>query len=284
MRKRDYTIQSVQKALRVLQAFSPAAPELGAQEIAARVGFPMSVTFKLARTLAAEGFLQQDPLSRRYRIGPGILAVTGAYLSSSPLHREGNEALRAVARTTGHTATLGIRDGHEVLFIAVAEGTHVVRASAGIGDRRPAYATATGKVLLSDLDDDEIRRLYEGRPMVPYTPRTVANVDALLRDVRRVRRRGLAYNLHERTADASAVAAPIRDFTGRVIAGMAVIFPAARETQPFIREVSRHLQHHATELSRRLGMSAAPSVANGVLRRRARAGQAGEAERSASPM
>ncbi len=245
-------IRSVEKALSILEAFDSRTPELGVTELSSRTGFPKSVTHKLLRTLAIKGFVRQDHTSHRYRIGPAILAVAGALLNTDPLIREGTPVLQRLSRMTSHTATLGILDRSEVLFVAAVEGTHAIRAGVRVGDRRPLHATATGKVLLAGLNDTELNTLLGLGPLQQFTPTTVTDPEVLRRELQLVRRRGTAYNLGERVSEASAIAAPAFDYTNQVVAGMAVVFPANMGNRVFA-EFARAVIACGQELSAHLG-------------------------------
>jgi len=246
-------IRSVQKALRILRAFDNQRPEFGLTELSNHCGFPKSVTHKLVRTLADAGFLEQDQATRRYRIGPVILTVAGTYLGTNPLIREGTAVLHRLAGTTGHTATLGVLDRSEVLYIAAVEGTQAVKASARVGDRRPLHATATGKVLLSGLSETEVDRLLGPGPLPALTRATITNPAVLKQELHAVGKAGVAYNLRERSEEASAIAAPVYDHTRRIAAAVSVAFPATVQDQRVLDELTAGMKAHAQELSRRLG-------------------------------
>ncbi|MBI4277328.1 MAG: IclR family transcriptional regulator [Armatimonadetes bacterium] len=251
------TIRSVAKAMRIFLAFDDRSPEFSVTELSRRVGFPKSVAYKLLRTLAAQGFLQQDPLTRRYRIGPAILTVAGAFLRSEPLTREGLPVLRQLSATTGHTATLGILGGSDVLFVGAVEGSCAVRAGAKVGDRRPVHATASGKILLSGLPDREVERLLGHGPLPRLTPFTTVDAERLKKELAVVRKTGVAYNLRERSEEICSVAAAVRNHLDQIVAAIGVTFSSHLESPGLLEQLSRAVQAHAWKLSRRLG---APSV------------------------
>jgi len=249
----DQKIQSVSKALQILCAFDTSAPSLGISELSGSLGFPRSVTHKLVRTLAGAGFLLQDYSTRRYYLGPSILPLATRYLDSKPLFRDAPLILGELTRRTGHTSALGTLEGAEVLFVAVAEGTGLMRAGTKVGDRRPLYATAAGKVLLAALAQEEMERLLGKGPFPQLTPFTVTNLGILRKQLVAVRRAGVAYNLRESYLDASAVAVAVSDPRGAIIASITLILPASVEERRIRGEFTKVVKHYAQRLSARLG-------------------------------
>jgi len=256
-------IRSVRKALRLLDAFGGDHLDFGLTELSDHLGYPKSVTHKLVRTLMEGGFLEQDAPTRRYHIGPGILTVAGAYLRCNPLVREGAAVLQDLARATEHTAALGVLDRGEVLYVAAVEGTRAVKASAHVGDRRPLHATATGKILLSAMSDAEVDALLGAHPLAALTPATITDRFQLKRGLDLVQQTGVAFNLRERSRDASGMAAAVYDLTGRVVAAISLAFPATLQDQRFLDELTKVVVAHAQELSRRLGAPARIPIAGG---------------------
>jgi IclR family acetate operon transcriptional repressor len=251
------SIKSVKKALMVLEVFARQQRDLGYMEVNRELAFPKSVTYKLLTTLTAAGFLRKDPLSRRYNIGPAVLTLADAFLNSGPLTRDSADILRRLSLNVGHTASLGILDGATVLYVATVEGREAVKATAQIGDRRPLHATATGKILLSDLPDAEVDRLLGEGSLPRFTAQTITDVATLKKELEEVRRTGIAYNRRQHTDKVSAVAAAVYDHRGRVAAGISVGLPASDLDAVILEELVPVVAEHAAELSRRLGAAAA---------------------------
>jgi IclR family acetate operon transcriptional repressor len=252
-------IRSVQKALKLFEAIGGHERDLGLTELARELGFPKSVTYKLLSTLTAERFLKRDPLSRRYSIGPAILTLAGAFLNANPLTRECGDVLRRLSWKTGQTASLSVLDSGTVLYVATCEGRLAVKTTAAVGDRRPLHATATGKVLLSDLPEAEVDRLLGPGPLPRFTERTIVDVGTLREVLQQIRRTGIAYNRREYAEAVAAVAAAVYDHRGRVAAGLSVGIPAAVQEIQVLDALAPVVAQHAAELSARLGAAPATS-------------------------
>lgn len=250
--KRSYTINSIRKAVRVLRAFTKERPERSVTELSRELGWHKGAVHKILLTLQEGGLIQRDPASRRYRLGAGIMELAGVFQSEEPLIREGTPLLRELNRRTGHTATLAILDGLQILYVAAVEGGEGFKLTARTGDRRPAHATASGKVLLADLTEEALDSLLI-TPLPALTPRTIVDPRRIREHLREVRAAGYAVNVEERTAGGVGAAAPVRDHHGTTVAAVSLGFARHLHGDDAIAEAVRHVADTANELSRRLG-------------------------------
>jgi len=250
---RSYAIQSILKAIRVLRGFTRERPERGVTELSAELKWPKAVVHKILVTLEQGHLVQQDPLSRHYRLGPGIMELAGVFLSEEPLTREGTPLLKELARNTGHTAALAVLDALEVLYVHVIEGTAALKTTARAGDRRPAHATASGKVLLADLSSDVLDQLLGRNVMAALTPQTIVDPGRLREQLIAVRASGYALNLEERIAGMVGVAAPVRDHNGKTIAALSIAFPRHLHGETAVEDGITKVVAMANTLSLRLG-------------------------------
>jgi DNA-binding IclR family transcriptional regulator len=210
---------------------------------------------KILATLSEGSLLQQDPENRRYRLGPGIMELAGVLLNEEPLMREGTAVVRALVEQTSLTAALAILDGFDVLYLAAVEGSGL-KASARMGERRAAHATASGKVLLSDLAPYQLEALLLSHPLQPLTPYTITDVNLLRRELEEARIKGFAVNIHERHVGAAAAAAPVRDHCGETVAAISLGFAYHLPGNETLDREIRLVVEAANTLSRRLGAPA----------------------------
>ena len=201
-------------------------PALSLTELAAELGVSVSATHRIASTLRSERVLRQDPRSRRYSLVEGVV-----------LDQRGSELDRCLALAPAHLATLrdithetvhvAVRTGLQVRFPAAVESSRQVRVSSSVGRTIPVHATATGKVLLSRVPDEEIRALLGGS-LEPLTDRTLLTVDALLADLATVREQGYATNVSETDAGLFTVAVGVEGRGGEHLCALAVSAPLGR--------------------------------------------------------
>ncbi|MFI1092326.1 IclR family transcriptional regulator [Streptomyces sp. NPDC020917] len=208
--------QAVTRALRLLHCFRDNAGELSASQLARRMELSPSTAHRLARTLVAAGFLEQDAHTARYRLGPSVAELGQLSLHQRGMHRAAPE-LDALARTTGATADLAIRDGgHAVILVGGS-----VNAASGLGLRRPLHSTALGKVLLGWARPGG-RQLDELPPLRAHTDRTITELADLRAELERVREAGYALNEGESAYGVRTVAVPVLDAAGHAHAALAV--------------------------------------------------------------
>ncbi|RAJ34665.1 IclR family transcriptional regulator [Kitasatospora sp. SolWspMP-SS2h] len=206
--------QAVHRALGLLHCFHDNGPDLSASELARRMGLSVSTAHRLARTLVATGFLDQDERTARYRLGPAVAELGQLSFHQRGLHLAGPE-LAELARRTGATADLAIRSGpHAVILVGGS-----VLPSTGLGLRRPLHSTALGKVLLAWPSPAETP--LRG-PLPAYTPRTLTDPAALDAELARTRERGHALNDGESATGVRTLAVPVLDRAGTARFALAV--------------------------------------------------------------
>ncbi|RMI28573.1 IclR family transcriptional regulator [Nocardia stercoris] len=208
--------QAVHRTLALLQCFGDSPHDVSASELARRAGLALSTTHRLLQAMTATGFLEQDPDTARYRLGPTVAELGRVARHRRGLHRAEPE-LAALSQRTGVTADLAVRVGAHAVILAGGslDGDH------GRALRRPLHSTALGKVLLawSDLSDEQIAALS---PLAPLTDRTITDPVALRAELSRVRAAGFALNDGESASGVRTVAVPVLDAADRACFALAL--------------------------------------------------------------
>ena len=201
-------------------------PASALTDLAREMRISPSTAHRLASTLTSEGFLQQDPRSRRYMLSEGI--VLGAVMSEvdrclavAPAH------LMSLRDSTGETVHIGLRMGLRVSFPLAFESARQVRVSSSVGRTVPLYAAATGKILLSYMSDGDIRRML-GDHLEPLTDQTLRTTDALLLEMADVRKKGHAINVSETEVGLYTVAVAVEGSRGGPVCALAISAPVPR--------------------------------------------------------
>jgi DNA-binding IclR family transcriptional regulator len=244
--------QAVLRAVRLLKAFGPARAELTLADLVRTVGLNKTTTYRLLTALEAEGLVQRGPAGEGYRLGPELLALGSRALGASDLRHAGRSELFALAQAARETASLEILVGAHALILDEAMGSHLMGTTPSVGTRWPAHATATGKVLLAELGEEELTAVL-GETLAPLTPRTLTDPVALRRELLRVRERGYATNVEELEAGYMAVAVPVRAQGGRVVAALSIGGPRLRLGPERLPELAKLLAPAAMRISERLG-------------------------------
>ncbi len=248
-------VQSVQRALRLLLLFGQETREWGVTELSRSLQLPKTVVFRLLCTMQELGFVEQNPQSQKYRLGRSVFEIAVVYAGQSDLIGIADHFLRSLVAETQRTAQLGVLDGTMNLSLIVVPSPLMVRVNIRPGDRKPAHATATGKVLLAGLTDDAVRRLYPTGTLQVVTPTTLSTVDQLISQLDEIRAQGYSLNCEESTEGITGTASPVRDYQGRTVAGLSLSWPTQLVPQSEAAGLIQKVVLAAKEMSQRLGSS-----------------------------
>jgi DNA-binding IclR family transcriptional regulator len=245
--------QAVLRAVRLLKALGGPAPgELTLADLVRAVGLNKTTTYRLLTALEAEGLVQRGPGGEGYRLGPELLALGSRALGASDLRHAARGELFSLAQGTRETSSLEVLVGRHALILDEVVGSHLIGTTPSVGTRWPAHATATGKVLLAELGEEELA-LFLAESLAALTPRTVTDPAALRRELLRVRERGHATNVEELETGYMAVAVPVRAQGGRVVAALSIGGPRLRLGPERLAETAKLLAPAAGRISERLG-------------------------------
>jgi DNA-binding IclR family transcriptional regulator len=242
-------VQSVDRALTILEVLARNG-EAGVTEVAAELGVHKSTAFRLVATLEAHRLVEQTEDRGKYRLGVGVLRLAGATAARLDVVQEARPVCRQLAAATGETVNITVLSDSSALYLDQVAGTSALQPHNWVGQHIPLHATSNGKVLLSGLDAAALDRLLPKLPS--YTPQTITRKAALRAELDQVREQGYAIAVDELEVGLTAVAAPIRNAGGDVVASMSVSGPTFRIEQRTEEIVSR-LREAALEVSLRLG-------------------------------
>ena len=254
--QREAGIQSVRRAAALLRAFGAGSPALGVSELGRRLNLHKSTVSRLLATLESEGLLQRAPGTEKYRLGPEIARLAGQADHLGDIRAVAHPFLSELAETTRETANLAILDGAEAHNVDQASGPHLVRIGNWVGRRTPLHCVANGKVLLAYQPAPELERLL-ALPMPAFTEHTLTDAAALRLELDGVRQRGFATAMGEIEEGLNAIAAPIFDAAGVVVAALSLSGPSYRVTPERVSGLGEITRQMADQVSRRLGYQAA---------------------------
>lgn len=221
-------MQTVQKVGRLFNLFCVEQPEWGVSEAAQALGCPKSSMSTLMRTLADQGLLYRTS-ERRYRLGWRIMAMSRILLETTEFSKEARQAMEHLVSLFGETTHLAALERGQVIYVDKLQGTRAVQvAVTAVGSRFMAHGTAVGKALLAYRPWEEVVEILKAQGMPQLTPNTICTQEAFREELERVRKRGFAYDLEEGMQELCCVGAPIRDYTGEVVASMSLSIPAYR--------------------------------------------------------
>ena len=248
----NYQVRALHRGLAVLSCFSPREPRHTLVDLSRRVRVPKATLFRLLETLCAAEFLEQEGPGS-YVLGVKAFEVGSAFLAQLDFPQLARRGLEDLAAVTGETASLGLLNHGEVVYIAIARAQREIGIQSQVGTRHPAHCTALGKVLLADLADQAVLELLDHTGMVALTEHTITSPTAMLVELARVRQQGYAIDSEERACGIRCVAAPIHDLTTRVVAAISVSGPAFRVTSETLPPLISAVTAAAAAVSRRQG-------------------------------
>jgi DNA-binding IclR family transcriptional regulator len=237
-RPADRQVESVQKAIAVLDVLADAGEELGTNEIARRTGVNASTVSRLLATLVVPGLVQYHHTSGRYGLGIRILQLAGAARETLDIRRIARPSLEDLAAVSGETATLSVPGEHDVMTLDFVQSPQSVRSVAEIGRNSVRHATAVGKVFLAHggRAPDELTR---------FTEHTITDRAVLDREIAAIRERGWALSQAEREPDLVGVAVPVLDADSDLIAILGVQGPRGRLDEHRAEVLAGTLREHA---------------------------------------
>ena len=236
----------------VLRCFSEEQPVLGVTEIAARVGLHKSTVSRILATLEAENLVEQDPETRRYMLGLGLIAIAGPLLADLDVRRIAHPLLLALTERTGETSALMLWDHNEAICVEQIPSPHKVKHTTSLGTRYSDALSASMQIFLANEPPERIRTLLiSGAIALPGLDDRAVQ-DYLLR-LKVVADRGSAINDGETSLDEAGVAAPVYDHRGQVVAAVLAAAPRFRVSPEILASLGESCAATAHGITARLG-------------------------------
>jgi len=246
--------RSIDRALDIIETFTFRDPELTLVEISKRTGLALATVHRAIQTLLARGYIEQNPISGKYRLGMEFVRVGGVVIQRLDLVKIATPFLRDLSRKTEQHVNLSIYDRGEALCLVNVESFHSFRQGIQVGQRLPIYAGALSKVILAHLPAEKIEGIITDN-LVSYTPQTIAQKEALLDELAAIKRQGYAESRGELALGAAALAAPMRNYENKVVAGISVSGPEHFYTGKNVGYFIGELLYTAADISHELGYS-----------------------------
>ena len=245
-------VRAIAKACTLLDLLTEAKRPLSLGELTRSTGWAKSTVYGLLSSMRSCNLVEQDAQSGRYTLGVRLFEYGSAVNSTRNIIALSREPMERLVRLTGESASLSMLDRGETLVLLHAEadsGFHIVSET---GAHLPAFCTAQGKVLLSALSDAAVRRIFDAR-FQQFTPHTVSDADALLKELGTVREKGFAIENGEFKIGVRGVAAPIRDHTGAIRYAVGLIGMFRRVDSDEFRAATAEVRKTAATISEALG-------------------------------
>lgn len=216
-RSRDF-VQSLERGLAIMRVFNGERPSMTVSEIAHEVGLTRAAVRRFLLTLGELGYIRGT--NNRFELTPQVLELGYHYLSALSFPDVALPRLEQLVTDTGEASEGSILDRGDIVYVVRVPGPALMTISVTIGARRPAYATAMGRVLLANLPPDELEEYLHNHELVPLLPRTITEVAKFRAELEHVRAHGYALVDQELEEGLVAIAVPVRDRKGQVRAAI----------------------------------------------------------------
>ena len=245
-------LSSVSSALRLVKAFSQDHPTLGITTLAKQLGLAKSTVHRLATTLVAEGFLEQDPKDGQYRLGLLLFTLGTGVRRSLNVSVQAKTVLDRLKDETTENIHLSVLADLDIVYLFTLESTHAIGIRNYLGMRRPAHCTAEGRAILAFGPAHNLQRITQGG-LKAHTAKTITQTQAWLARLDSIRLRGYAMDEGECDEELRTVAAPVFDAQGSVIAAVSLAGPSSRLNKKTMRQLVPPVVQAARVISQRMG-------------------------------
>ena len=248
--------RSLERALQIINTFNDDRKAQTLAQLSESLDLPRATVLRLCSTLIKYDFLRQEPESKRYSLGLRLFELGSVVFNSFSLQQVAAPYLGHLHKKIGKTIFFGILDNDEVLYIDKREDPqNAISFTSKVGTRRPPYWGMLGPLLMAYLPDEEIIRLLQKSPLVATTKKSITNKDEFMKWLRRIREDGYVIDIETALEGIAGVAAPIRDFTGRVVASVGIAFIASSVGSKELKRIVKETTGAALAISREMGYS-----------------------------
>ena len=248
-----YRVQVLERALDILDCFSFQNRELGLSEFCQITGLNMATTKRLLSNFTDRGYLIQDPQSKKYRLGMRLLELGGIVFSSLSLRQASTQVMTTLQKKTGGTILLGTSMDDELVYLDKRKGSGMISIASEIGWRRPLHYGMLGMVLMAHQSPDRVSEILKKNPLEAHTPYSLTDQNAFSLRLEEIRKNGYCLEKEEAVEGIMAMAAPIKDYSRKVIAALGIALPINQSNKKEIPGIIDLLKRATTEISENLG-------------------------------
>ena len=247
-------VRAVERALDILLCFNHDELALSLTQIADRVGMNKSTVHRLLGTLESKHFIHRSKTTGLYHLSFRFVEMASLVFEDVDLRRWAQPYLQGLAAECGETVDLAVLDGAYVIYLQVVESPQRVKLAVAVGQRLPAFCTASGKAFLAYLPDEQVTKILSGG-LTQYTENTPVSLADIYEGLRLTRERGFAISEQEYEKDINAVAAPILDADGSPVAVIAIAGPSYRLPRERMVMLGHSIRATTDVIAREMGLA-----------------------------
>ena len=230
--------QSVEKVLQIIETMAQSREPLRLQDISMKVKMPSSTTLRLINTLMNCGYANQDPNTLRYTLSLKFMEIGSLVSSQLSIRDIAHPYLVELSKKCKESVCLAIEQNMEVVYIDVIDGPDgMLKITQRIGKIAPIHSTGVGKLMLLNYYSSQIEHMIKTKGMAALTPNTITTKQELLNELKKIKNQGYALDNEECELGARCLSVGIKDYTGKIVAGISVSGPVTRMSMNYIEEI-----------------------------------------------
>ncbi len=246
-------VQSIDRALNIIKIVSSRKDGIGVTELAEMLGLNKSSIFRILATLTAKGFIEQNPETKKYKLGYIYLELSTKLLESIDIRKEAIPLLRELEEISNEVIHLVIYSQKEAVYIEKLEGNETLRMHSQVGKRAPMHCTSAGKVILAHIPRGETIEIIHQKGLPMHTEKTITNEQDLLENLSMIKKQGYGIEREENEPGITCIAAPIFNHRGEVAGAVSISGTSLRMTDEKINGLKDKLMDVGKKISSRLG-------------------------------
>lgn len=245
-------VQSVDRALAILETVASAKDSLGLSEIGNIVGLHKSTIYRLINTLEHRGYITKDAKANKYKIGIKLFELGNLAINKLEIRKEVHPLLEELMDKTKETVHLGVLDDNQIIYIDKVQSMQTIMYSK-IGLRAPVHCTGLGKAILAFCPEEIIEKIIKESKLKRYTENTITDPEIFKQHLEKIRNQGYAIDNMEHEENIRCISAPIFSNKGEVIAAFSITGPTIRFTEEKIQSLINLVKDYSIKMSRLMG-------------------------------
>lgn len=246
-------VQSVDRALSILEILSNSPEGLGIKEISEGVSLHKSTVHRLLATLTEKMYVRQNEKTNKYMLTFKMFELGNKMAESISVVDVVKPYLKELVEQTGEVAHFVVREGNEIIYIDKVEPNNTIRMSSRIGKRIQMYCTAVGKSMMAHMNDNEIKKIWDTSNILKITPKSIVDYDKYMETINEVRKVGFARDEEENELGIRCIGASILDYKNEVCGAISISGPTGRFTLEKVDPYSKLVTETALKISMELG-------------------------------
>ena len=248
-----YVINSILRASSILRCFLGGKTSYRISELARQLGLDRSTTYRLLLSLEKCGLVEKHEKTGEYSLGMAAFEIGNTYLKQMDFIQASKPIMVELAARVQETVHLAVLSGTEIVYVDKVDSPRALGIMSKIGQRGHLHSTALGKVLLAFLPEPELSRMMREIKLKSFTANTISSKTKLMDELRKIRKKGYAFDFKEAEQDVECIAAPIRDHLGNVIAALSISGPQKKINTPKENQFVSEVVKAAAFISSKLG-------------------------------